>query len=103
MGGIIVDSDGIQAKIAEVPDRAVQETSVSDMETPAVLTPEPELHEAAAHHLSELHHDLDAVRHLIESGEYPYKRKLRRQEYEKHKVESQIELLKVQDWVKATG
>ncbi|MAW54355.1 MAG: hypothetical protein CMM69_02660 [Rhodospirillaceae bacterium] len=28
---------------------------------------------------------------------------MRRQEYEKHKVELQIELLKVQDWAKATG
>jgi len=99
----MVDSDGVQAKISGAPDGAVQETSMSDMETPAVLTPEPELHESAAHHLAELLHDPDAIRHLFESGEYPYKRKLRRQEYEKHKVELQIELLKVQDWVKATG
>lgn len=99
----MVDSDGVQAKIAEAPDGAEQETSMSDMETPVVLTPEPELHESAAHHLAELRHDPDAIRHLFESGEYPYKRKLRRQEYEKHKVELQIELLKVQDWVKATG
>ena len=55
------------------------------------------------HHLDELRHDLDAIRHLFESGEYPYKRKISRRDYEKHKVELQIELLKVQDWVKATG
>ena len=35
--------------------------------------------------------------------EYPYKRKISRRDHEKHKVELQIELLKVQDWVKATG
>ncbi|MEC8369546.1 MAG: polyphosphate kinase 2, partial [Pseudomonadota bacterium] len=34
---------------------------------------------------------------------YPYKRKISRRDHEKHKVELQIELLKVQDWVKATG
>ena len=95
----MVDSDGVQARAAVVPDGAVQETSMSDLGTPAALTPVPELHESAAHHLAELRHDPDAIRHLFESGEYPLKRKLRRQEYEKHKVELQ----KVQDWAKATG
>jgi len=57
----------------------------------------------AAHRLAELRHDADAIRHLFETGEYPYQRKLRRQEYERHKVELQVELLKVQDWVRATG
>lgn len=51
------------------------------------------------HHLADLRHDPDAIRHLFESREYPYKRKISRREYKKHKVE----LLKVQDWVKATG
>ena len=55
------------------------------------------------HHLAELRHDPDAIRHLFESGEYPYKRKISQRDYEKHKVELQIELLKVQDWFKATG
>ena len=55
------------------------------------------------HHLVELRHDPDVIRHLFESGEYPYKRKISRRDYEKHKVKLQIELLKVQDWVKATG
>ena len=54
------------------------------------------------HHLAELRHDPDAIRHLFDSGEYPYKREFSRCDYEKHKVELQIELLKVQDWVKAT-
>ena len=67
----MVDSDGVQAKAAGVPDGAVQETSMSDLETPAALTLEPELHESAAHHLAELRHDPDAIRHLFESGEYP--------------------------------
>lgn len=76
---------------------------MSDLETPAAPTPESELHGSAAHHLAELRHEPDAIRHLFESGEYPYKRNLRPQEYAKHKVELQIELLKVLDWVKVNG
>ena len=67
----MVDSDGVQAKVAVVPDGAVQETSMSDLETPAALTPMPELHDFAAHHLAELRHGPDAIRHLFESCEYP--------------------------------
>ncbi|MCG8692429.1 MAG: polyphosphate kinase 2 [Minwuiales bacterium] len=46
--------------------------------------------------------DPDAIRRLFENGEYPYKKKIRRSVYEKQKAELQIELLKVQEWVKAT-
>jgi len=56
----------------------------------------------AAHRLAMLRHDPDAIRRAFETGEYPYKQKLRRSAYEKHKAELQVELLKVQDWVKAT-
>jgi len=56
----------------------------------------------AAHRLSEMRHDRDAIRRAFETGEYPYKQKLRRSVYEQHKAELQVELLKVQEWVKAT-
>ncbi len=36
-------------------------------------------------------------------GSYPYKKKISRVEYEKKKQELQIELLKMQSWVKETG
>lgn len=36
-------------------------------------------------------------------GEYPYKRKMKRKEYERHKQELQIEMLKAQRWIKETG
>ncbi len=39
----------------------------------------------------------------FETGQYPYKRKLRRAIYEKQKAELQAELLKVQDWVRSNG
>lgn len=61
----------------------------------------------AGHHgiqrITDLRHDADAIRKLFESGEYPYKRKIDRLSYEQKKAELQVELLKAQDWVKATG
>ncbi|MGD1877397.1 MAG: polyphosphate kinase 2 [Kiloniellaceae bacterium] len=56
-----------------------------------------------AHRLAQLRHDPDAIRQAFESGEYPYTTKLRRKAYEKHKAELQVELLKVQEWVRQTG
>jgi len=50
-----------------------------------------------------LRNDPEAIRRAFETGEYPYKEKMRRSSYEQHKAELQLELLKVQDWVKATG
>jgi len=55
------------------------------------------------HELAEMRHDPEAIRRAFETGEYPYKTKLRRAAYEAHKAELQVELLKVQDWVKNTG
>ena len=45
----------------------------------------------------------DTIRQLFETGEYPYKRKITRKRYEREKAELQVELLKVQEWVKASG
>jgi len=53
--------------------------------------------------LAERRHDPDEIRRVFENGEYPYKVKIRRSDYEKHKAELQVELLKVQEWVKETG
>lgn len=54
----------------------------------------------ALHHLSELRNDPKAIQQTFETGEYPYKRKISRKIYEAHKAELQVELLKVQKWVK---
>jgi polyphosphate kinase 2 len=59
--------------------------------------------ENAAHRLAEARHDPDEIRRIFENGEYPYKTKISRKDYEKHKAELQTELLKVQDWVKSSG
>lgn len=53
--------------------------------------------------LSEMKQDPDAIRQAFETGEYPYKTRLRRADYEKQKRELQVELLKVQGWAKENG
>ncbi len=53
--------------------------------------------------LAKMHHDQDTIREAFESGDYPYKKKIKRAVYETHKRELQVELLKVQDWVEKTG
>jgi polyphosphate kinase 2 len=50
-----------------------------------------------------LRHDPAAIRELFITGEFPYKKKIRRKDYEEKKAHLQVELLKVQRWVKETG
>ena len=58
---------------------------------------------SAAHVLGELRHNPEQIRDLFRSGRYPYKTKIRGSVYQHHKEELQVELLKVQNWVKQTG
>lgn len=58
---------------------------------------------AQQHALAEMRHDAEMIRRLFENGEYPYQSKMKRRVYEKHKAELQVELLKVQRWVKESG
>lgn len=55
------------------------------------------------HQLSEMRHDPERIKYAFESGEYPYKTRLKRALYERHKAELQVELLKVQKWVEENG
>ncbi|HSF90885.1 MAG TPA: polyphosphate kinase 2 [Paracoccaceae bacterium] len=41
--------------------------------------------------------------HRFEQSVYPYKSRMRRDDYEKQKAQLQVELLKVQQWVEETG
>ncbi len=59
--------------------------------------------ESAAHIFGEMRHHPDRVRELFREGKYPYRTRIRRAVYERHKEELQVELLKVQNWVKMTG
>lgn len=58
---------------------------------------------SAHHHLAEMRRDPDAIRELFLTGKYPYKTKMSTKEYEAKKKELQVELLKVQRWVKESG
>ena len=57
----------------------------------------------ASHLFAEVRHNPDEIRDLFREGTYPYKNKIRTQAYDDHKEELQVELLKVQNWVKQTG
>jgi polyphosphate kinase 2 len=50
-----------------------------------------------------MRHDPGAIRRAFETDAYPYKTKIKRAAYEKHKAELQVELLKVQKWVEDSG
>ncbi len=52
---------------------------------------------------AETSRDPDTIRRLFENGEYPYNSKMRRAVYERQKAALQVELLKVQRWVRETG
>ena len=56
-----------------------------------------------AQRLGQMRHSPEMIKELFREGKYPYKTKIRRPVYDKHKEELQVELLKVQNWVKTTG
>ncbi|RZV35041.1 MAG: polyphosphate kinase 2 [Chromatiales bacterium] len=56
-----------------------------------------------SHIFGEMRHSPEQIKDLFRHGKYPYKTKIRKAAYEKHKEELQVELLKVQSWVKETG
>ena len=66
----------------------------------------PALTPVSAPHVSParaMRHDPEAIRHAFESGEYPYKSKLREKQYLEQMSALQVELLKAQNWIKETG
>lgn len=62
-----------------------------------------ELNAAAAKKLADMRNSPEAIRELFLTGEFPYKTKLKRADYEEKKAALQVELLKVQKWVKESG
>jgi polyphosphate kinase 2 len=75
--------------------------AAEDAATAASAAPSAKKSAKAA--LAERRQNPDEIRRVFENGEYPYKTKISRKDYEKHKAELQVELLKVQEWVKETG
>jgi polyphosphate kinase 2 len=92
------NTNGSAAPAPEEPEAAKSGAAPQPVAKPAPAVGA----DSAAHQLAAKRHDKDAIRRVFENGEYPYKQKLPRQAYEKHKAELQVELLKVQEWVKAT-
>jgi polyphosphate kinase 2 len=60
-------------------------------------------HVNPAHLFGELRRSPEQIRDLFRNGKYPYKTRIKKAVYERHKKELQVELLKVQNWVKQTG
>jgi polyphosphate kinase 2 len=78
---------------AELPPPGEASSTLVDGEVSTPTRPTP----------AQMRHDPDAVRHAFESGEFPYRTRMRRAPYEKRKKALQAELLKAQRWVKETG
>ena len=57
----------------------------------------------ARHLLAEIRHDPEKLRENFQSDSYPYKTKMRRASYDRHMALLQVELLKVQSWVRESG
>ncbi|MGL4325544.1 MAG: polyphosphate kinase 2 [Beijerinckiaceae bacterium] len=59
--------------------------------------------EQKGHRLSTMRADPESIRRLFETSEYPYKTRMGEKDYLKQMGLLQVELLKVQQWVKETG
>jgi polyphosphate kinase 2 len=87
--------------VAEPP--AVAKAAAVAKPPPAVAKTDAETTASAAVSIAALRHDPAAIRRLFESGEYPYKVKMRTAPYEAHMLELQRELLKAQRWIEQVG
>jgi polyphosphate kinase 2 len=69
-----------------------------------IAEPEKAIDKTSPSHIfGEMRHSPEQIKDLFRNGKYPYKTKIRKGAYEQHKEELQVELLKVQSWVKETG
>jgi polyphosphate kinase 2 len=101
---IVADASTVQDQSVDPADPA--KPKLSKEEKQAARASKAAAKEAAAdahHEQALLRRDPAAIRELFLTGEYPYKRKIATDDYEKKKAHLQVELLKVQRWVKETG
>jgi len=99
-------SDAVKKAMAEANDCAPCEAEAVKPKTrrsAKSAKKRKDIEDSPQHKLAEQRHDPEAIRRAFETGDYPYKRKMRRGAYEKNKVALQVELLKVQNWVQETG
>ena len=95
-----VIADEVATVLLDLPDRTARDRPAKKKSAAKGVS---EAFSNPAHHIAEMRHDPVEIKRIFESGEYPYKTKLRRAPYEEHKAELQVELLKVQRWVEETG
>ena len=90
----------IARTVVEGKDRPPSATEAADGAgaVDAALSPLDPEHELAA-----MRRDPAARARIFREGVYPYKRKLETSAYEKQKQDLQVELLKIQNWVKEAG
>lgn len=84
---------------APAPDVAAETSATTNGATEA----SNERPASPQHDLAEMRHDPVAIRRTFETGEYPYRSRMRRTTYEKQKAALQVELLKAQQWIRETG
>ena len=84
-----------QVLIQSQPDERLAAADPSSAPQPEEQKQRPSIYE--------MRHDPSEIRRVFEHGVYPYKTKMKRQSYEKQKNLLQVELLKAQKWVEASG
>ncbi len=90
------DNDKAAAPGSDAGDTAAQELANEDAAAEARAG-------ELRHKLAEMRNNPEAIRELFMTGKYPYHTKIARKDYEEKKAALQVELLKVQRWVKETG
>jgi polyphosphate kinase len=97
----------VMAAVEEIPRNDVEAVSGEEVaaEPPIEVAAESpaEVPAEVPHLATRMRHDPSAIRRSFETGEYPYQTRMRRAQYERHKAALQVELLKVQKWVKESG
>lgn len=88
--------DGVDGAAMGAPADAGAQASVEDEESRANGA-------ALRHELAEMRNNPEAIRELFLTGKYPYQTRIARKDYEQKKSALQVELLKVQRWVKESG
>lgn len=99
--------DNEKEVLAEVDFSAVDEQTLEKLAGEGAAAAVEQEHQDDSHEylhrLAEMRKDPEAIRQLFLSGDYPYKTKMRRTDYERKKRDLQVELQKVQKWVTETG
>jgi polyphosphate kinase len=83
--------------------QAATQTPAPAEAPPGDVTPAEPQHPAERLSPARARNNPEAIRHAFESGEFPYKTRLGTKLYEQQMAELQVELLKLQNWVKETG